>query len=211
MSGLPLGDKFREALVFAAEAHDGQGRKGTRVPYVAHLLGVTGIVLEHGGDEEQAIAALLHDAVEDQGGDAMRQDIRSRFGDRVTAMVDDCTDSDVEPKPPWKERKVAYLAHISRVGDDGLLVSLADKVYNARAIVRDLRREGMSVFQRFQGRREGTLWYYGALVQAFAERQPEGAAAELLDELSHAVRDMRRTVDTIERSAAAIPAPPGDP
>ena len=203
MSGLPLSGKFREALVFAAKAHDGQGRKGTKVPYVAHLLGVTGIVLEHGGDEEQAIAALLHDAVEDQGGVAMRHQIRSRFGEHITAMVDDCTDSDVEPKPPWKERKVAYLAHISRVGDDALLVSLADKVYNARAIVRDLRREGLSVFRRFKGRREGTLWYYGALVEAFEERRPEGAAAELLDELSHAVREMHRTVDAIERGAAA--------
>ena len=144
MTVLPLSEKFRAALVFAAEAHDGQGRKGTTVPYIAHLLGVTGIVLEHGGDEEQAIAALLHDAVEDQGGEAMRREILARFGERVAAMVDDCTDSDAVPEPPWEERKRAYLAHIGGMRDDSLLVTLADKLYNARAIARDLRREGPS-------------------------------------------------------------------
>lgn len=199
MSGLPLSEKFREALAFAAEAHDGQGRKGTSVPYVAHLLGVTGIVLEHGGDEEQAIAALLHDAIEDQGGDAMRQRIRARFGERVTAIVDDCTDSDVEPKPPWKQRKLDYIAHIPAVRDDALLVVMSDKLYNARAIDRDLRHGGLRVFRRFKGGREGTLWYYAALVDAFDERRPRGEAAELLEELRHTVEAMRKTTRAYRR------------
>jgi GTP pyrophosphokinase len=190
---LLLGERFREALAFAAEAHDGQGRKGTEVPYVAHLLGVTAIVLEYGGDEDQAIAALLHDAIEDQGGDVMRRKILARFGEHVTGMVNDCTDAEVIPKPPWKERKLAYLAHIPAVGADSLLVSMADKLHNSRAILRDLRHQGPSVFERFKGRRDGTLWYYRALVEAFQARAPQGAARDLLDELSHTVREMEQT------------------
>ena len=190
MPPLQLSQDFRDALAFAAEAHDGQGRKGTDVPYVAHLLGVTAIVLEHGGNEEQAIAALLHDAIEDQGGDRMRRKIRERFGDRVTRMVDDCTDAEVIPKPPWKERKLTYLAHIPGVDADSLLVAMADKLHNATAIVRDLRREGPTVFDRFKGERDGTLWYYRALVEAFTARRPEGGAGELLEELRHAVDEL---------------------
>lgn len=196
MPPLNLSKDFREALAFAAEAHDGQGRKGTDIPYVAHLLAVTAIVLEHGGDEEQGIAALLHDAIEDQGGDRMRRKIRERFGERVTAMVDDCTDAEIIPKPPWKERKLAYLAHVPAARADSLLVSMADKLHNAGAIARDLRRDGASVFERFAGKRDGTLWYYRSLLDAFAARQPAGGAGKLLTELHHAV-------DELERVAAA--------
>lgn len=190
MPPLQLSRTFRDALAFAAEAHADQGRKGADVPYVAHLLGVTAIVLEHGGDEEQAIAALLHDAIEDQGGARMRGRIRERFGDRVTRMVDDCTDAEVIPKPPWKERKLTYLAHIPGADPDSLLISMADKLHNASSISRDLRREGRVVFDRFKGGRDGTLWYYRALVEAFAARRPEGGAGELLEELRHAVDEL---------------------
>ena len=163
----PLSRLFREALSFAAEAHEGQGRKGTDTPYISHLLGVTDIVLEHGGDEEQAIAALLHDAIEDQGGEQMRQKIRERFGDRVTRMVDDCTDAEVIPKPPWKKRKEAYLAHIPEAHADSLLVSMADKLHNSTAIVRDFRRHGPTVFERFSAGPADTAWYYRSLVEAY--------------------------------------------
>ncbi|MGD8331782.1 MAG: HD domain-containing protein [Acidobacteriota bacterium] len=195
---LRLGERFRAALTFAAEAHNGQGRKGTEVPYVAHLLGVTAIVLEYGGDEDQAIAALLHDAIEDQGGDVMRRQILERFGEHVTGMVNDCTDAEVIPKPPWKERKLAYLAHIPAVAADSMLVSMADKLHNSRAILRDLRHKGPAVFERFKGGRDGTLWYYRSLVEAFEARDPRGGARTLLDELAH-------TVDELERVAAAYP------
>jgi len=194
---LRLSERFREALAFAAEAHDGQGRKGTAVPYVAHLLGVTAIVLEYGGDEEQAIAALLHDAIEDQGGDAMRRQIRERFGGRVTEMVDDCTDAEIIPKPPWKERKLAYLAHIPASREDSLLVAMADKLYNSRAIVHDLRHEGVVVFERFKGGRDGTVWYYHAVTEAYAARAPQGKAAVLLEELRHTVAALGRAVEEL--------------
>jgi (p)ppGpp synthase/HD superfamily hydrolase len=194
---LPLSKRFRKALKFAAKIHGGQGRKGTRVPYTAHLLAVTAIVLEHGGDEDQAIAALLHDAIEDQGGDVMRREIRDRFGDRVTEMVDDCTDAEVIPKPPWKERKLTYLAHIPAARADSLLVSMADKLHNSTTIVRDLRRQGPSVFKRFKGGRDGTLWYYRSLVEAFEARQPEGDARALLDELRLAVAELQEAVQAL--------------
>src|SRR5438045_2699042 len=104
--------RFDEALLFAAQRHQKQHRKGTRIPYVAHLLSVAALVLEDGGDEDEAIAALLHDAVEDQGGAEMRSEVAERFGERVATIVDGCTDTDVTPKPPWRARKVAYIAHV---------------------------------------------------------------------------------------------------
>ena len=191
----PLGGRFHEALTFATEAHEGQGRKGTAIPYIAHLLAVAAIVLENEGDEDQAIAALLHDAIEDQGGDEMRQRIRRRFGDRVTMMVDDCTDAEVEPKPPWKERKLAYLAHIPHAHADSLLVSMADKLHNATSTLHDQRRHGMCVFDRFHAGPEDTVWYYESLVQAFAAREPQGRAADLLDRLETVVRALRQNAD----------------
>lgn len=189
-----LGKRFRAALVFAARAHEGQGRKGTRIPYIAHLLAVTAIVLEYGGDEDQAIAALLHDAIEDQGGDAMRREIRREFGDRVTGMVDDCTDAEVQPKPPWKERKLAYLAHIPAAHPDSLLVSMADKLHNAGAIVRDLRIEGPTVFDRFNAGPEETVWYYRSLMEAFDERRFDANAEALRESLRGAVEKLAEAV-----------------
>ena len=130
------------ALAMAATLHRCQLRKGTSTPYLAHLLGVTALVWEYGGDEEQAIAALLHDAVEDQGGAPTLERIRLGFGDRVAGIVEACTDTDEEPKPPWMERKKRYVAHISDVREDALIVSMADKLYNVRAILADYRTLG---------------------------------------------------------------------
>jgi len=199
MPPLPLSKRFRKALTFATKAHEGQGRKGTDIPYVAHLLAVAAIVLEYGGDEDQAIAALLHDAIEDQGGDDMRRKIRKKFGKRVTAMVDDCTDAEVQPKPPWKERKLAYLAHIEDAHADSLLVSMADKLHNSTAIVRDVRHHGPSVFGRFSAGPEDTAWYYRSLVEAFEARQLEGDAQTLLE-------DLRRVVKELESDAGRVVA-----
>jgi (p)ppGpp synthase/HD superfamily hydrolase len=187
---MTLSARFREGLVFAAELHADQRRKGTEVPYVAHLLGVASIALEHGADEDEAIAALLHDAVEDQGGPTTREEIRRRFGERVAAIVDGCTDADTIPKPAWRERKETYIAHIPNASPSTLLVSAADKLHNARAILVDYRVAGESLWTRFKGGRDGTLWYYRALLRAF---QNTGRAPRpLIEELDRVVSELER-------------------
>jgi (p)ppGpp synthase/HD superfamily hydrolase len=178
-AALNLTPRFEEALIYANQLHSRQVRKGSGVPYVAHLLGVCALVMEFGGDEDQAIAALLHDAIEDQGGDATRQEIRKRFGERVTAIVDGCSDTDQTPKPAWKKRKEAYLAHLQKAPTMVRLVSAADKVHNVRSLTADYRQKGDLLWSRFQGGREGSLWYYRELVQIFWEIGPEGIAREL--------------------------------
>lgn len=181
-----LTDRFDNALAYASGIHRGQFRKGTTIPYVSHLLGVASLALEAGADEDQAIAALLHDAVEDQGGASRLADIRARFGDRVAAIVDDCTDADIEPKPAWRPRKEAYVASLSNKAADSLLVSLADKTHNARAILADHRIHGEAVWERFTGRKDGSLWYYSALSVAFDAHLPGPAAkqfAALVEEM----------------------------
>ncbi len=145
-----LGERFEQALQFAATTHRTQLRKGSNVPYVGHLLGVCSLVIEDGGSEDEAIAALLHDAVEDQGGGRMLEDIRVRFGDHVAAIVDACSDRVESPKPPWKERKAAYLEHLEHQPRAVLRVSLADKLFNARAILRDHLVVGEELWSRFQ-------------------------------------------------------------
>ncbi|MDF5735304.1 MULTISPECIES: HD domain-containing protein [unclassified Nostoc] len=174
-----LTERFTAALIYATQLHANQVRKGSGVPYVAHLLGVASIALEYGANEDEAIAALLHDAIEDQGGAATRSEIRRRFGDNVTAIVDGCTDADTTPKPPWRQRKEAYIAHIPTASPSVLLVSLADKLYNAQSILKDYRVLGESVWERFQGRKEGTLWYYRALVDAFRKTESSVIIEEL--------------------------------
>ncbi|BAY32490.1 hypothetical protein NIES2107_43790 [Nostoc carneum NIES-2107] len=174
-----LSERFTAALVYATELHAKQVRKGSGVPYIAHLLGVASIALEYGANEDEAIAALLHDAVEDQGGAATREEIRRRFGDNVTAIVDGCTDADTIPKPPWRQRKEAYIAHLPTASPSVLLVSAADKIYNAQSIVKDYRVLGESLWQRFQGGKEGTLWYYQTLVDTFKHTGPTAMAEEL--------------------------------
>jgi (p)ppGpp synthase/HD superfamily hydrolase len=164
----PLSPRFQEALSLACELHREQARKGTQVPYVAHLLAVASIALEHGASEDEAIAALLHDAVEDQGGAQTAALIRARFGDAVADIVQACSDTDEVPKPPWEERKQAYIAHVRQAPASVRLVSASDKLHNARCILADYRVHREAVWARFTGGREGTLWYYRELVQAFS-------------------------------------------
>jgi len=176
---LIFSERFEAALVYANQIHAGQVRRKTGMPYIAHLLGVTGIVLEHGGTEEEAIGALLHDAVEDAGGPGRLEDICGRFGAKVAEIVHGCTDSDAMPRPPWRERKTAYLEHLPQASDSVRLVSAADKLHNARALLRTYRKIGETVFERYSGGKAGTLWYYRALVNAFQAAGPRSIAEEL--------------------------------
>ena len=189
-----------EAFAFAAEKHSGQTRKRTRVPYISHLMSVAALVLEAGGDEDQAIAGLLHDVVEDCGGEPMLTEVRTRFGDRVAAIVDGCTDAYTVPKPPWKQRKLEYLAVLREANDDIRLVSAADKLHNVRTILADYRSEGDSVWDRFNGRREGTLWYYRAVLDVLLEGKPN----RLIAELQRAVEELEslHTISPAESSSS---------
>ena len=182
-----LSSRFDEALAFAVDLHREQPRKGTGVPYVSHLLSVAALVLEHGGTEDQAIAALLHDAVEDQGGRPTAERIRERFGDLVAEIVDGCTDTDVSPKPPWRERKEAYVERVRREPAHVRLVSAADKLHNARTMVTDLRIHGESLWTRFNAGRDETLWYLESLVEAFRE----GGTMPIVEELARTVAELR--------------------
>jgi GTP pyrophosphokinase len=155
-----LSDRFGQALLYAFELHRAQRRKISGTPYVAHLLGVAGLVLEYGGNEDTAIAALLHDSVEDQGGAPVREEIRRRFGSTVVEIVDGCTDTDVSPKPPWRERKERQLAHAATARHEVRLVLAADKLHNLRALMRDYRVAGETIWESFRGGRDGTLWYF---------------------------------------------------
>jgi (p)ppGpp synthase/HD superfamily hydrolase len=181
-----LGPRFERALLFATRKHSGQTRKGTAVPYVAHLLSVAGLVLEVGGDEDLAIAALLHDVVEDCGGAPMLQEIRRRFGKRVAHVVEGCTDTYLDPKPPWRQRKEGYLKHLRTADADVRLVSAADKLHNARSVLADYREIGESVWERFQGKRDGTLWYYRALLDEFRRQK----ANPLINQLERVILEL---------------------
>jgi (p)ppGpp synthase/HD superfamily hydrolase len=199
---MTLTERFEEALAFAARLHRAQLRKGTTIPYVSHLLAVASIALEHGADEDEAIAALLHDAVEDQGGDAARREIRRRFGERVAGIVDGCTDAETTPKPPWRERKERYIAHVAEAPPSVRLVSAADKLHNARSILADLRASGGSVWGRFKGGKEGTLWYYRSLVEAFRAH----GATPLVEELARTVAEIERLASADKTPAPSSPA-----
>jgi (p)ppGpp synthase/HD superfamily hydrolase len=164
---IKLGPRFLRAFEFAAEKHKYQTRKASTIPYIAHLMGVASLVLEAGGDEDLAIAALLHDIVEDCGGAPMLTKVRRRFGSRVAKIVDGCTDADAYPKPPWRERKENYIARLREEDADTRLVSAADKLNNVRSILSDYREIGESVWSRFNGKRDGTLWYYRTLRDEF--------------------------------------------
>jgi (p)ppGpp synthase/HD superfamily hydrolase len=177
---MPLSQTFDDALTYAAALHRDQTRKGTSIPYIAHLLSVSSRVLVAGGSETQAIGALLHDAAEDQGGEATLDEVRRRFGEPVAQIVYDCTDSWVEPKPAWRPRKEAYLAALPHKAKTSLLVSLADKVDNAQAILHDYRVIGDALWDRFTGKRDGTIWYYGALRDIYRDVLPCALADELV-------------------------------
>ena len=181
-----LSPRFDQAFLYAAEKHATQTRKKTDVPYISHLMSVAALVLEAGGDEDQAIAALLHDVVEDCGGVPVLEEVQRRFGDRVAKIVEGCTDAYTIPKPPWKQRKLDYLEILRRADDDIRLVSAADKLHNVRTILADYRTEGDAVWQRFSGRRDGTLWYYRAVLEVLQGGHPN----PLLDELQRVVTEL---------------------
>jgi (p)ppGpp synthase/HD superfamily hydrolase len=183
-----LGQRFDDALTFAAKLHARQIRKGSGVPYIAYLMGVASIALEYGADEDEAIAALLHDAIEDQGGAEAGEEIRKRFGDRVAAIVEGCTDADVKPKPPWRQRKEAYIAHIKDASPSVQLVSCSDKLHNARVILKDYRIHGDELWERFKGGKDGTLWYYRSLADTFQAVYP----GPLVEELERVVREIEK-------------------
>ncbi len=186
--GTLLTTRFDDAFRYAHELHAGQTRKGTASPYVGHLMGVASIVLDDGGTEDEAIGALLHDAVEDQGGRARLEEIRRRFGDAVARIVEDCTDSWETPKKPWAERKRQYVEQARHLGAPSLRVSAADKVHNAYAILRDLRNSGEAVWSRFNAAPDDVLSYYESLVRAFRE----AGGGRLVDELDRIVRGIQR-------------------
>ena len=182
-----LTSRFEEALTFAAQLHSKQTRKGTTIPYIAHLLAVASLVITHGGDEDEAIAALLHDAVEDQGGPPTRELIRSRFGERVAAIVEGCTDTDVEPKPPWRPRKERYLAHLHSAAPSVKLVAAADKLDNVRAIVADYRIHGAAIWTRFNAGPKDQRWFYRACVSALHD-----GPMSIIRELDAAVQQLEQ-------------------
>jgi tetratricopeptide (TPR) repeat protein len=188
---MQYGEQFQKALKFAAKAHRNQTRKGSEVPYIGHLLGVCSLVVEDGGTETEAIGALLHDAAEDQGGAKMLAKIEKRFGKDVAAIVDACSDTLVVPKPAWRKRKALYLAHLEQQPMPALRVSLADKLYNARAILADYQDVGDKVWARFKTGRDGQLWYYGELAKRFEVLYPGRMASEL----SATVEQLQRLVN----------------
>jgi GTP pyrophosphokinase len=195
-----LTDRFDRALLYATHVHGGQVRKETTIPYIAHLLAVAATVLEYDGSEDMAIAALLHDAVEDQGGEPRLSDIRNRFGDRVADIVRSCSDTVVnssagQKKEDWKTRKTRYIEHLKLVDQDTLFVSLSDKVHNARSILRDLRKPeiGTAVWKRFKPTKEETLWYYRDIAKSFQKRlKDQSAKMQLANELSEIVDVLER-------------------
>jgi (p)ppGpp synthase/HD superfamily hydrolase len=183
-----LSPVFDEAFVYAHALHADQTRKGTNAPYIGHLIGVASIVLDDGGSETEAIGALLHDAAEDHGGRDRLEDIRSRFGDGVARIVEDCTDSWETPKQPWAQRKQNYLRHARTLSGPSLRVSAADKVHNSYATLRDLRNTGEKVWERFNAAADDVMAYYEGLVRAY--RQAGGG--RLVDELDRIVKGIRR-------------------
>ena len=182
-----LTSRFEEALTFAAQLHSKQTRKGTTIPYIAHLLAVASLVITHGGDEDEAIAALLHDAVEDCGPHT-RDIIRRRFSEQIMSIVEGCTDTDVTPKPAWRERKERYLNHLGVASPSVQLVAAADKLDNVRAIVSDFREIGPTIWERFNAGKQDQLWFYRGCVSALQH----GGRNSIVLELDRAVREMEQ-------------------
>ena len=185
---MKLSERFSDAVVFAMALHGGQVRKVSGTPYVSHLLRVAGIVLEHGANEDEAIAALLHDAVEDQGGADARRRIRDRFGETVAQIVDGLSDTDQMPKPPWRARKEAYIAHLETASESVRLVSAADKLDNARSLLESYHEHGESLWSNFKGRRNNTLWYHRSVVEVLKKR----GITPLVEELDYTVSRLER-------------------
>jgi (p)ppGpp synthase/HD superfamily hydrolase len=187
--------RFEYALRYAAHVHAGQVRKGSETPYIAHLLAVTALVMENGGDEEEIIAALLHDAPEDQGGRERLDDIRQRFGARVAGIVEGCTDTFEDPKPDWLPRKKAYLARLVAASPSVRRVAAADKLHNARCILADYREEGNELWARFSAGPDGVLWYYRGAVEALRKAGTDRVVEELDRVVSELERVVRRRPD----------------
>jgi GTP pyrophosphokinase len=192
---------YAEAFAYAEALHARQVRKGTNVPYLSHLMSVSALVLEDGGDEDEAIAGLLHDAVEDQGGRPTLEEIRRRFGENVARIVLACSDSETEPKPPWRERKERYLAHLRHADASVRRVSSADKLHNARSILADYRVIGDALWGRFTAGKDDTLWYYRSLVEAFRS----AGAGRLVEELSLVVAELGRLAEGSRSIASTLP------
>lgn len=188
-----LTERFDDALVYASQLHRDQLRKGTRIPYISHLLAVCSLVLEHGGEEDEAIAALLHDAAEDQGGRVTLAAIKDRFGPRVAQIVNECTGSYDEPKPDWRPRKEAYIAAVATRSPSARLVSAADKLHNARCILADHERIGDALWERFSAGAPDQLWYYHAMVAAFLAAGDQPGLAE----------ELRRAVSSLQARCEA--------
>ncbi len=185
---MQLTERFNDALQYAVQLHAGQVRKVSGEPYVSHLLGVASLALDYGADEDEAIAALLHDAIEDQGGIATGEEIERRFGPAVAAIVRGCTDSDTKPKPPWQERKDAFLARLAHASPSIRLVVASDKLHNVRSLLRDYRSQGEAIWRHFKGGRERTLWYY----RAVAEVLKLSGTTPLVGELDRAVAELEQ-------------------
>jgi (p)ppGpp synthase/HD superfamily hydrolase len=202
-----LGARLQRAFRYAAEKHAGQTRKQTAVPYLSHLMAVAALVLEAGGDEDMAIAALLHDVVEDCGGMPRLREVRKQFGPRVAKIVEGCTDSFGEPKREWAERKKDYLRELKHADVETRLVSASDKLHNVRTILADYRLDGEDIWKRFSGKKEGTLWYYRALSDEYRRREPNRITRELdlaVAELERAVSENSRLArKSVQKKAAA--------
>lgn len=198
--------RVADALAFAAEKFACRTRKGTTTPYLSHLLAVTALVMEHGGTTDQAVAAILHDYLEDIPG-ASVEELRARFGDNVARLVRALSDAeDAEHKPPWRERKEAYLAKLAGEAPDVKLISAADKLHNTTTLLRDLRAHGTSTFERFKGKRDGTLWYHREVVAALRQ----GFSHPILDALEDIVRAVDAECGGVSPEAfptASIPPP----
>lgn len=194
-----LSSRFYRGLVHAAAVHNGHVRKGTTIPYVSHLLIVAGLVLEHGGNEDEVIAALLHDAVEDRGGEPRLNEIRAHFGDVVAEIVSACSDTTEDPKPPWRIRKEDYIRHLEVVSDSVRLVSAGDKLANVRSLIQDYRAVGEPLWDRFSAPKAEQLWNYRVLADAFNRFGPTGLAKEL----TAAVGELERLVSSSEGERTA--------
>jgi len=197
---MQLSRQFEKALIYATRIHGGKLRKKTRIPYIAHILGVAAIAMEYGANETEAIAALLHDAVEDCGGAKRLRDIERKFGKDVARIVEGCTDTDQTPKPPWLQRKKAYLAHVRHASMPTKLVSASDKLHNVRAILMDYREEGEGLWSRFNAGKQGALWYYRALVNAFTGRRIQPLVQELNRTLTQ--------LESLANNGAQVKQPP---
>ena len=174
-----LTSRFEQALIYTTQLHANQVRKCSDTPYISHLLSVAALILEDGGDEEEAIAGLLHDAVEDRGGIETREAILRQFGERVVSIVDGCTEPYLEPKPPWRDRKLQYIEQMRHASPSVLRVSMADKLHNARSILADWYREGDAVWDKFNGGKEGTLWFYRSLLEIYQQSNSKSLKLEL--------------------------------